>query len=267
MPKRCVSQFTKPIGPGLTTQPVLRKSAPIPETGIVIATRDTKRGRDRESCSASPYTPRARHTGAGNRATAVSHSLTRHQCQQVLWASARASMAGTPFNRHTTFHHGAMGIPDTAGHDALAALIKLCSDFLATKGQRLRWAYTRENGPEKGPHAHILWHVPPQLARAFFGRWLRWKAKLAQSYAKPGVGRGGRVCKTRCIGGSSKAYRSNPQAFAFHLDQAIGYALKGADPVTIAVLALTKSHEASGAITGKRAGWWREYRRRNYRET
>ena len=256
-----VSQFTNLPQPGEAISPALPGSGAYFNSGTRLATRKVTRGLGL-SCDASP-SRKARHTGAGRRAKAISQALTRHQCEQMLWASSRASLAGCPFNRHTTFHHGAMGIPAEAGHDAVAALIKYGSDYLATKGHRLRWIFTREDGPDKGPHAHILWHVPPELARAFFGRWPSWKARLARSFALTGHGRGGRVLKTRCIGGTGQAYRSNPQAFAFHLDLALGYALKAADPVTIAALALAKAHQPGGAVIGRRAGWWREHRRRN----
>ena len=242
-----VSQFTKPGQPGGARGSVSPGSAPIAGIGTRLATRKITRGVEL-SCDASP-SRKARHTGAGGRAKAVSHTLTRHQCERLLWASARATLAGHPFNRHTMFHHGAMGIPADAGHDAVAALIKLASDFLATRGHRLRWIFTREDGPGKGPHAHILWSIPPELARAFFGRWPRWKARLARSYAVAGNGRGGRVLKTRSIGGSGLAFRSNPQVFAFHLDMALSYALKGADAATIAALTLGKSAPA---------GWGRD---------
>lgn len=265
MPDRHSSQFTKFAGRGQCAPPVFSAIPAIPETGTPVAMRDTIRARVGMSCDAST-SPKARHTGAGSRATAVSHTLTAYQCRQVLWASGRATLAGYPFNRHTSFNHYAMGIPAEAGHAAVASLIKLGADFLATKGHRLRWAYTREDGPGKGPHAHILWHVPPELSRAFFARWPHWKAKLARSYARPGLGKGGRVLFTRCIGGSALAYRSNPQAFAYHLDKAIGYVLKGADPATIAFLALAKAHESGGAVIGRRAGWWREHKPRKAKD-
>ena len=254
-----VSQFTKPAQPGgaaITVSPGIALNA---ESGTQLALRKIARALGL-SCDASP--PRkARHTGAGGRAKAVSHSLTRHQCECLLWASSRATLAGFPFNRHTTFHHGAMGIPAERGHDAVAALIKLGSDYLASKGHRLRWTFTREDGPGKGPHAHILWHVPSDLARAFFRRWPSWKAKLKRSFAVVGQGRGGRVLKTRCIGGSGTVYRSNPQLFAYHLERTLGYAMKGANPVTIAALALAKAHQPGGAVIGRRAGWWRVHRK------
>lgn len=254
-----VSQFTKPARPDGAAITVSPGIAPKAKSGTGFATRKITRALEL-SCDASP-SRKSRHTGAGDRANAISYRLTRHQCDQLLWASSRATLAGCPFNRHTTFHHGAMGIPAERGHDAVAALIKLGSDYLASKGHRLRWTFTREDGPGKGPHAHILWHVPPDLARAFFGRWPSWKARLRRSYAVAGEGRGGRVLKTRCIGGSNTAYRSNPQLFAYHLDRALGYVLKGATPATIAALALAKAHQPGGAVIGRRAGWWREHRK------
>jgi hypothetical protein len=260
MPDRAPSQFTNPFPAGQSDRPVLEAIPANPKTGTAFATRVTG-ARVSKSCSVNTN-PKARHTGAGTRATAVSHALTRHQCRQILWASARATLAGQPFNRHTTFHHEAMGIPNERGHDAVAALIKLASDYLATKGFRLHWAVTRENGPRKGAHAHILWHIPYEVAKPFHGRWRSWKARLARSYAKPELGRGGQVLMTRRIGGTARAYLSNPQAFAFHLDQVLGYVMKGADPETITALGLAKGHQPGGMIIGRRAGWWRQRQRR-----
>jgi hypothetical protein len=255
MPDRAPTQFTNPFPAGQRDRPVLAVIPPNRKAGTAFATRVTG-ARVSMSCSVSP-TPKARHTGAGTRATAVSHALTRHQCRQILWASARATLAGQPFNRHTTFHHEAMGIPNERGHDAVAALIKLASDYLATKGFRLHWAVTRENGLRKGAHAHILWHIPYEVAKPFHGRWRSWKARLARSYAKPELGRGGQVLMTRRIGGTARAYLSNPQALAFHLDQVLGYVMKGADPETISALGMAKGHQPGGMIIGRRAGWWR----------
>jgi hypothetical protein len=155
-----------------------------------------------------------------------------------------------------------MGIPSEKGHDAISALIKLASDWMKTKGHRLCWIVTRENGPDKGPHAHILWHIPHSLSRAFFARWPHWKAKLKASYAVPGVGRKGRVLKTKCIGGTAKTYVNNAQLFSFHLHEVLSYVLKGAHPNTIAALELTKPHQPGGMIIGRRAGWWREHKPR-----
>jgi hypothetical protein len=205
-----------------------------------------------------PLTP-FKHTGAGRRATVITHSLSLNQCKNIIGSNCKAQKLGAPFNRHSTFHYYAMGIPDESGHEAIAALIKYASDYLKTKGHNLTWAYIRENGAGKGPHAHILWHIPPNISRPFFKRWRHWKEKLAKAYAQPGIGHGGRVLKTRCIGGSERAFISNPQTFAFHLNEVIGYILKGADPATIAMLGLHKAHEPGGAIIGRRAAYWQQH--------
>jgi hypothetical protein len=210
------------------------------------------------SILASPHLPTFKHKGAGRRATAITHYLTLSQCKNIMTSIGKAQNIGSPFNRHSTFHYEAMGIPDASGHDAVAALIKYASDYLKTKGHRLTWVYTRENGAGKGAHAHILWHIPSTVSGPFFKRWKHWKNKLAKAFAKPGIGRGGRVLKTRCIGGSEHAFISNPQSFAFQLDHVVGYILKAAEPVTLAALSLPKAHEPGGAIIGRRAAYWQQ---------
>ena len=250
------SQLTKTIERGLCAPPILKENGRSPEIGTTIATRKLP-ARVSMSITASPL--QHSHSGAGRRATVTSHALTLHQCQQLLWASSHATLAGCPFNRHTTLHHEAIGIPNSAGHDAVATLIKLASDYLAVNGYRLHWIYTRENGLDKGAHAHILWHIPPAQSKGFFKRWPKWRAKLIQRYSRLGTGRGGRAIMTRPIGGSQKAYGSNYQAFSFHLDQTLGYVLKGASHEVIKRLSLSKPHQAGGAIIGRRAGWWQKH--------
>ncbi len=121
-----------------------------------------------------------------------------------------------------------MGIPADAGHDAVAALIKLASDFLATRGHLLRCIFTREDGPGKGPHAQYSMEHPARVGAVIF----RALAKMEGS-PRPILCRGrqwpGRTGAENALHrGSGLAFRSNPQVFAFHLDMALSYALKGA---------------------------------------
>jgi hypothetical protein len=175
-------------------------------------------------------------------------------------ASAKATAAGFPFNCHSTFHYQAMNIPADKGQEAVAKLINLARDYLATKGARLYWVCTREDGRDKRGHAHIIWHIPPEHRKAFFARWRSWRALLATKFAHDDAAIGGhegqRIMKTRCIGGTALAYASNSDAFTHALAYVLGYILKGASPETITALGLLHAHEHGGAITGKRALWW-----------
>jgi hypothetical protein len=206
----------------------------------------------------SPLPPVFQHGGAGDRATRQSHFLSRHECACILAASERAKAIGQPFNRHMTLRLRWLGISPDRIHTALEAYFKLARDWMATKGIRFAYAYTLENGPAVGEHAHILFHLPPSLAAAYFKRWPKWRARIVKRFADSAfLYPNARVIMTRSIGGSDKAYLTNPARHASNLQIVQGYILKAATPETIAELKLAKPHKAGGVIMGRRAGWWR----------
>ena len=201
--------------------------------------------------------------GRRNRGERMSSLVTMAQAHGVLRASARAMAIGRPFNRFTTIHFAALGIPDDLATRAIGRFVKLASDWLATKGERMVWAWVRETGLSKGPHVHLLFHLPVELASGFNARQPRWIRLLPQiragACARVGRQQKGTVFSRR-IGGSLGAFRTRPRFFALNLLNTLSYVLKGAAPAVIASLGLRRSHDPGGLIVGKRAGGWQDRR-------
>jgi len=217
--------------------------------------------------------------GARNRRERISNLVTPAQCQGVLAAARRANAIGKPFNVHKTLSLRVMGIPDSNGAGAIGMFIKLLSDWIASKGERLVWAWARENPGGKNSHVHLLLHVPPILAPALRRRQHGWLNRIADRLSGPvrapararvatrltkflpsrvARPRGKRRIHTTRIGGTLRTFADNPAKHAVNLDAVLSYLLKGAAPATIAALALSKPHKNGGPVTGKRVGWWQE---------
>ena len=96
----------------------------------------------------------------------------------------------------------------------------------------------------KGSHVHILAHVPPGCDWGRMQR--RWLRRIAGRPYQSGA------VRTRRIGGSEKAWQSNPGGYAANLEAVVGYVLKGADAATAAALGINRWGEG-GRVTGKRA--------------
>lgn len=204
---------------------------------------------------------RLRRGGGRDRACRVSEYVTLAQCIGILNAAERAEAAGEPFNVHKTINFGVLGIPDCIAAAATRRLIKLSSDWLASKGFRFRYGWVREGDlrdGNEGSHIHIVMHLPPELSAAFSRRWGSWKAKLAGAMIVQR--RRGRSIKTTYIGGSLISYRSVPGHHADNLRNVLCYILKGALPETLDAVGIARLHKPGGRIVGKRAGWWIERR-------
>ena len=199
--------------------------------------------------------------GSHNRLDRTSSFVTLAQACGVLKASDRAQAMGRPFNRFTTVSLSLLDIPDSLATLVIGHFVKLASDWLATKGEKMLWVWVREIGLKYGSHVHLLFHLPPKLAEAFNKLQPRWIRVLTQIRASARA-RLGRQTKgtvlTRRIGGSLGAYRTRPEVFACELRKLLSYVLKGALPDTIATLGLVQPHKPQGAIIGKRVGWWQD---------
>lgn len=126
----------------------------------------------------SSATPRSNGWG-GARNNAVSTALTAKQIAGLRSSFKRAIMVSLPFNRFVTVHWGALGIEDHNAAKATGRLIKLASDWCATKGIKMTWCWVRENDDgdgSKGNHVHIALHCPSEVP---IGRmWRRWLKRL-----------------------------------------------------------------------------------------
>ena len=159
-------------------------------------------------------------------------------------AALAAILAGLPFNRFVTVHWGALGVANEDAARATGQLIKLASDWCASKRVKMTWEWTRENEPPNsvtGHHAHILLHCP---ACVTIGRmWRRWVRKVTGSaYVKGGV-------KSRVIGPTLKTCFNNALLYGKNVVGLVNYLAKGFDPAR------------GGRIIGKRAACWQQRRR------
>jgi hypothetical protein len=175
--------------------------------------------------------------------------LTLKQAQGVIGGAYRAKDMGLPFNRHIIIHWERLGIPDTEAAWATGRFLKLASDWAATKGGRLIWAWVRENDlgdGSKGSHAHILIHCPSTLPFGRMGR--RWLRRIT---GRPYIIK---AMKSRAIGGTLDASAKATDMYATGLAMVLAYMVKGVTAPDGAALGL-QTLEPGGRVTGKRAAW------------
>jgi hypothetical protein len=166
--------------------------------------------------------------------------------REAAWAAVRL---GVPLNRHITVHWGIAGFCDAEAGPATRALLKLMSDRARARGWRFAFVYAREHDPAsgKGPHVHILAHVPAREAVAFTARQRAWLRRVTGRPYHRGV------IHSRPIGPTVATYEARPDLYALNLGAAVAYLVKGASPEAAAALGLRRL-EPSGPVTGKRAG-------------
>jgi hypothetical protein len=223
-----------------------------------------------------------RHGGSGNRQSRKSLFLSAHEVRQLLEAAGKATGASDvndaakalkigPLNRHTTIHWPALGIPSRKARAALAFLQKRMADFLNRRGYKFAWVLTWENPIGKGLHTHMLWHLPAErdVLTAYLQQWRRWRGEIAAKFRQSGEGdpsdstrpakRMGRAIMTKRIGGSARAYLTNPALHRHALRRVLAYICKGAKQETLDAFGLDRAHEQSGEIIGRRASWWQSH--------
>lgn len=175
--------------------------------------------------------------GARNRV--VSRTLAMRHVAGLHRAALAAIEAGLPFNRFMTVNWHVLGVADAEAARATGRLIKLASDWCATKGVRMAWAWVRENDDgdgSRGSHVHIVLHCPAGIALGNRCRaWL--KRVTGRPYRKGGVA-------SRSIGPTLKTYAANFALYRANLAAVLDYMTKGTMP------------GVGGRIVGKRAAWW-----------
>ena len=158
---------------------------------------------------------------------------------------------GLPLNRHLTLHWGCYGIADADAGRATGDFLKLAGQFLRSKRQPFAFVYVRENDEgdgSKGPHSHLLLHVPPAIALRFVAMQRRWlKIVTGKAYRR-------KAMKTSRIGRSVNAATTSPALHAANLAVVAHYVLKAAEPAAVSALGLTRA-PVYGRVIGKRAGW------------
>jgi hypothetical protein len=158
---------------------------------------------------------------------------------------------GLPLNRHVTLHLEKLGVAAGDGAAAIGVFLKLHRQFLASRGFPFACVWVREDDAgdgSKGPHVHVLMHVPPDAAPAVTRRQKRWlRIASGKPYRAGGL-------HTSRIGGTVRAAEAAPAIYRVNLAAVVAYLLKGIEPGAAAALALPR-HGEGGRVIGKRCGW------------
>lgn len=189
--------------------------------------------------------------GARNSRARKSEALSERQVRGIIDAAYYAQKIGLPLNRHLTVHWGRMGIGEAGATAATGALLRRAGQVLRAWSFPFAYVWVRENDigdGSKGPHSHIMMHVPPAAARQFVRLQIGWIEQIAGRKYVAGT------LRTKRIGGRVDTATTSPEQYQPNLDRVIRYVLKGALKDTAAKLGLPRC-DTGGLIIGKRAGW------------
>lgn len=160
-----------------------------------------------------------------------SHALSDAQCNRLREAARFAVAQRLWFTHFQTIHIERAGIPDALAAQFITKWLKRVRDLCRSHGSPFAAIWVRENGEQKGSHAHFLMSLPEGLPLARLQR--RWLSRETGLPYRRGV------LNTRPIVGvadkTSALYRTN-------LDAALKYVTKGRDGM-------------QGEIVGKRCGF------------
>lgn len=152
-----------------------------------------------------------------------SSSLSKRQAANLAAAARYAVELGAPLNRFVTINWEAAGVVDCAG--ATGRFLKYASDWLRRRGGHIAYIWVQEGGNRVGQHAHILLHVPADLARRFSELQRRWLGGCGAEFHRG-------LIKSRPVGRSYRAaFGSDPSIYDGNLRRVLGYLLKEADEV------------------------------------
>jgi len=196
--------------------------------------------------SAGDISPKSLAARGGNRLSASRQSeyLSHEAAQTFMEAAGLTQSLGMPFTRFVTINWGLAGLRDSEAAKATGRLIKLLTDWGRKRGERVLWAWVRENGPGEETHVHILIACPAKLPIARM--WRRWiKGITGKPYVAGAV-------LTRTIGRRLDAPISNPTLFRCNLFRTAAYCCKGVHPAHQFLLG-DRSTKYAGWITGKRS--------------
>jgi hypothetical protein len=196
--------------------------------------------------------------GARNRS--ISTGLSLKNIEAIFRAADGAAETGRPFNRFVTVHWSALAVDDVDAAHMTGRLIKLASDWCATKGVKMPWAWVRENDDgdgSKGSHVHIVLHCPADL---LIGRmWRRWLRRITKrTYARGAI-------RSLSIGRTLNTHATARTAYEQDMRKVLRYVCKGACRADATALGMA-SWEPTGRVIGKRAASWQNLASRETRE-
>lgn len=175
-----------------------------------------------------------------------SHSLTLRDVGNLTIAAQFANRIGLPLNRHSIAHFGLLGLDDPEGFRALQHLLSLMRNWCWRKGESFAYIWVREN-VERGPHAHILSHIPARVESTYARLQWRWMKKVCDGRYSRGA------FFSRPIAGWRAFQRGETAVFERNQKTAINYVLKGADKEAQNLHGITAPKDG-GRIIGKRCG-------------
>lgn len=113
---------------------------------------------------------------------AVSHQLTREQCEKLLSATQNAIHSDQPYNRIITIIWGKYGGKDEDTRKHTEAYFKLMRNWANRQGHHISYIAVQEWGEINGGHFHALVHIPPPILEAFGNK------RLSHKWAKRVLG-------------------------------------------------------------------------------
>jgi hypothetical protein len=183
----------------------------------------------------------------------VNWELTERQCRRVIDRSFAAWDAGQPLTRFITLAWGLAGIDAERAVWATGQFIDKAREWMRHHGHPMAWVWAQETGDVFGQHAHILLHVPPDLAELFRPMPRRWAKAITGGRYIPGT-----VLSKRVAGAS--AVWTNPLQYEAGLRGRLQYMLKCAPKPLERKLGLygwgQKPWGQLTRVIGKRAGTW-----------
>ena len=159
--------------------------------------------------------------------------------EAVVFAEARR----LPLSRFTTIHWERARVINEVR--ATTAFLKSLGEQARRRGHPVAYLWTREDGPDKGGHLHLLWHGPadwPDLEPC-----LRRAMKAAGAMNRKGVRR------TFSVGRSQRAAVASRPEYLANLTVVLAYILKGGSEDALEALNLERG-EPGGTVVGKRCG-------------
>lgn len=193
--------------------------------------------------------------GARNRANRCSQQLTQSACEKLIGASFAALDARMPLNRFITIGWELGGIAASESVEATGRFVRLAREWCHARGYPMPWIWVQECGNRFGQHAHILFHVAPDLEALFRPMPLRWtKTILPHGYIR-GVVQSQRL---------RLAYSTNTEAYCAELLGKLHYMLKCAPTEVERKLEMIgcghKLWGQSSIVVGKRSGVWQGWK-------
>lgn len=200
-----------------------------------------------------PGRPALPRGGARNRKDRKSWQLTERDCRKLIGATDAAWHIGAPMTRFLTLAFELGGCTPGECVTLTGKFIALARKWLRERGHPMPWVWVQECGERYGAHAHVLFHVPPELDQLFRPMPRRWAKHLLDGQYRAGVVR----CESLHF---RKAAYTNPDIYWPQVRGKLHYMLKCAPSEFEGRLGMAGIGYGEWGqrclVHGKRAGVW-----------